>query len=104
MDPTMNMNVVRTGAPQSGVYTLTFTEVSYITQEYASKTRNCVEGNVLNHQGILTLYPNIDTEPDIVQQPAIIASYDNNGQHSVINNSLTTTWGNWKYDGKSPLV
>jgi hypothetical protein len=103
MDP-MNTNVVRTGRTQNGVYTLTFTEVEYIKQEYASKQRNCIEGNVLNHQGMVILYPNIDTEPDITQQPDIIASYDNNGQHGTINNSLTTNWGNWKYNGKSPLI
>jgi hypothetical protein len=90
-------NAVRRGRPAAGKVTLSYTEVPYIIQEYASKKRNCVEGNVRTYQGRIILTPNIDTEPDLHMNPDIVNNFDNNTEHQNMSNSLTTNYGNWHY-------
>lgn len=68
----------------------------YISQNYASKYRNCIEGNVYEWTGSLTLDPPGTLSPDLTHSPDIVNSIDlaanwvNLGQ-----SAWGTAWGNW---------
>jgi len=67
------------------------------SQNFASKYRNCVEGNFYSYRGVLTLYPPGITSPDLLQRPLINGSIDGytNFVGSGINSKFGTEWGNW---------
>jgi hypothetical protein len=67
------------------------------SQQFASKYRNCVEGNFYNYRGVLTLYPPGITAPDLLQRPLINGSIDGytNFAGSGVNSKFGTEWGNW---------
>ena len=71
----------------------------YISQGYASKYRNCTEGNIFNWKGVLRLQPNGSLSPNIVQSPDVINNIDlgtnwvNMGQSR---NPWGASWGNWQ--------
>ncbi len=63
----------------NNIITIDNTETPYITQEFASKIRNCVENIIYTFRGNLSLFPEGDTEPDIYTNPDIVASIDLSG-------------------------
>jgi len=68
----------------------------YITQPYASKYRNCIEGNVFEWLGTMTLNPpatldpDLSTSPDVINNLDLAANWINLGQ-----SAWGTHWGNW---------
>lgn len=77
----------------------------YISQGYASKFRNCIEGNVFEWNGSITLDPPGTLNPDLTQSPDVINNIDlaqnwiNLGQ-----SAFGTSWGNWVDVGAPQVV
>ena len=76
------------------------------SQQFASKYRNCIEGNIYNYRGTLVLNPPGITNSDLLQRPLIngnIGDYTNfvgGGASS----KYATEWGNWTDAGSSAVV
>jgi hypothetical protein len=78
------------------------------SQPFASKYRNCIEGNIFNYRGTVTLNPAAITDSDITQNPVI------NGNLDLYTNFMTKTtskrsafgseWGNWSNYGSPSVV
>ena len=67
----------------------------YSSQNYASKYRNCIEGNVFEWSGIITLNPAGATSPDITTSPDVINNLDLASNWINLANAWGTQWGNW---------
>jgi len=79
------------------VVSLPYTATLFQSQPYASKYRNCVEGNVFDWVGTMSLSPSGDTSPDTKVAPDVVNNLDL--ASNFVNLSATqgwgTTWGNW---------
>ena len=74
------------------------------SQIFASKYRNCIEGNIYNYRGTLKLTPPGITTADLLQKPLINGSIDNYTNFVRGGSSnLNTEWGNWT-DAGNPSV
>jgi len=67
------------------------------TQPYASKFHNCVEGNVYNWRGHISLYPSGDLQPDITVSPDVVNNLDlaSNWINLEAQAAWGTRWNNW---------
>jgi hypothetical protein len=76
------------------------------SQKFASKYRNCIEGNIYNYRGTLILNPPGITAPDLLQRPLINSTIDNytNFVGGGSSSRLGTEWGNWTDAGNPSLV
>lgn len=76
------------------------------SQQFASKYRNCIEGNIYNYRGTLVLNPPGITAPDLMQRPLINGSIDNytNFVGPGSNARYGTEWGNWTDAGSASVV
>ena len=69
---------------------------AYISQPFASKYRNCIDGNVYEWKGSITLTPwgtlspDLSTLPDVVNNIDLASNWVNLGQ-----SAFGTQWGNW---------
>ena len=90
--------MANSGTEQMGsLVTLAWSEVNYLTQQYASKKRNCIEGNVYTYNGIITLEPFVDTSVDNTTEPVVITP-DTQKYTAVIDKgpgAITTVFNNW---------
>jgi hypothetical protein len=100
-DSTASTNTVKTG----DIVTLPFSSVVYQTQQFASKFRNCIEGNIYNYTGSLTLDPPGTVSPDITQAPDIISNLDLNANWAnltkFLGTAIGTSWANWTNIGSA---
>jgi len=67
----------------------------YTAQNYASKYRNCVEGNVYDWVGTITLTPPGTIAPDITSGPTVTSNIDLASNWINLVNAWGTQWGNW---------
>lgn len=67
----------------------------YISQPYASKKRNCVEGNVYTWKGALTLYPSVSTSVDTTVGPTVVNNIDLASNWLAVDKAWNTSWGDW---------
>lgn len=74
---------------------LAHSEVKYISQPYASKLRNCIEGNIYTYQGEITFDPPGDTAPDINTAPDVVTNIDLASNFINMTSAYSTSWGNW---------
>lgn len=74
---------------------LAHTETKYISQPYASKFRNCIEGNIYTYQGEITFDPPGDTSPDITTSPDVVTNIDLASNFVNMAAAYGTQWGNW---------
>ena len=74
-------NVTKTG----DLIHLNGTSTPYITQSFASKTRNCVENIIYVWNGTVTIDPPGDLEPDLDVNPDVISNIDLSGLTNFIN-------------------
>jgi hypothetical protein len=76
------------------------------SQQFASKYRSCIEGNVYNYRGVLELNPVGITNPDLQQRPTINGSIDNytNFVGGGRSSRFGTEWGNWTDVGSAKTV
>jgi hypothetical protein len=66
-------------------------------QNFASKYRNCIQGNLYNYRGVLEMNPVGITAPDVLKRPTITGSIDNytNFVGGGSSSKFGTEWGNW---------
>ena len=88
-----------TGYKQRGhLITLDHTDDTLLQQQpYASKYHNCVEGNIYNFRGNISLFPSGDTQPDTSVSPAVVNDLDlaSNWINLSAQQGWGTSWGNW---------
>jgi len=102
-------SVASTAVNKNGVIMLPYTSNNINQQQpYASKIRNCIEGNVYNYRGTVTLDPPGILDSDITQGPVINSNLDLSSNFINLANSLRsmfgTKYGNWTDYGASQVV
>lgn len=90
-DEAASTNVQRTGE----IISLPYTSTSVLSQDYASKLRNCIEGNIFNYTGRLVLDPPGVVDADITKQPDVNSNIDLNQNWVNLQNAWGTQWVNW---------
>lgn len=73
LDINQSSNIVQ--KPNKSVW-LAHTDVPYITQSYASKYRNCIEGNIYTYRGEIRFDPPGATMPDMQKSPDVTVAID----------------------------
>lgn len=68
----------------------------YIKQQYASKYRNCIEGNIYTWIGTITLTPSGSISPDTTTSPSVVNNLDLAQNWLNLQNAWGTQWGNWE--------
>mgnify|MGYP003345058545 FL=1 len=68
----------------------------FIQQGYASKYRNCIEGNIYTWRGIIKLTPTGSLAPDSTVTPDVINNIDLAQNWVNLQNAWGTQWGNWE--------
>lgn len=68
----------------------------YINQQYASKYRNCIEGNIYTWIGTITLTPSGSISPDTTTSPSVVNNLDLAQNWLNLQNAWGTQWGNWQ--------
>ena len=89
---------------RGALVTLMWEEVDYLSQSYASKKRNCIEGNVYTYNGVLTLDPFVDTTVDNGANP-LVTTPEVNRYSSIVNGgrgAITTLYNNWQGKQNQP--
>ena len=78
------------------------------SQPFASKVRNCIEGNIYNYRGTVVLDPPGILDADITQNPVINSSLDLSANWinaaSTLNSMFGTQYGNWTNFGAAEIV
>lgn len=90
-DEAESTNVVRKG----NAVLLKYDSVPYITQGYASKYRNCVDGNIFVWQASIEFNPPGDYQPDVTKSPDVVNNIDLASNFTAIAAAFGTQWGNW---------
>jgi hypothetical protein len=94
-DATQSSNITKTG----DIITLPYTSSVFQKQPYSSQFRNCIEGNVYNFRGSLTLDPAGSVEPDLTVGPTVVSNLDLSANFVNLQKYLATAsgtqWGNW---------
>ena len=86
-----------TGVRQVGpIVILDYVNSTYIAQIYASKYRNCVEGNIYVWKSDIVLKPNYQASPDLKTNPDVVNNLDLSQNFINIKNAWGTQWGNWQ--------
>jgi len=67
--------------------------VVYQSQSNASKYRNCIEGNVYNYRGTITLNPPGSVTADINKNPDVISNLDQSPNWINMKRNRATAWG-----------
>ena len=81
---------------QVGKYVmLNYTENAYLSQSYASKYRNCIEGNIYTWNGTISFNPPGDTSPDLTTSPNVVTNIDLASNWVNLAAAFGTQWGNW---------
>ena len=74
---------------------LNYTESPYLSQPYASKYRNAIEGNIYNWNGTITFNPSGATSPDLTTSPDVTTDLDLASNWVNIASAFGTSWSNW---------
>jgi hypothetical protein len=90
-DATQSQNVVSVGE----LVLLDYNEVPYISQPFASKYRNCIEGNIYHYTGRIDFNPTGDFSPDITKSPDVTTNLDLASNFVNIAKAFGTKWDNW---------
>lgn len=98
-----------TAVDKNGIIMLPYTANTVNQQQpYATKVRNCIEGNIYNYRGTVVLDPPGILDSDITQGPVINSNLDLSSNYVNLANSLRsmfgTQYGNWSDYGASQLV
>ena len=96
----LSTNVVQAGA----LVLLDYNQIPYISQNYASKYRNCIEGNIYVFKGDVTLNPNYMASPSIKTNPDVVNNLDLSQNWINLKNAWGTQWGNWETVASSSQV
>ena len=86
-----------TGVVQAGALVLLdYYQELYIAQQYASKYRNCIEGNIYVFKGDVNLMPNYMASPSLKTNPDVVNNLDLSQNWINLKNAWGTQWGNWQ--------
>lgn len=88
-DPVSSTNTVKTGQ----IISLPFTTQLNQQQSYASKYRNCIEGNIYNYRGSIILDPPGTIEPDVTVGPDVVSNLDLSSNWINLQKYISTAWG-----------
>jgi hypothetical protein len=91
IDPELSTGVVKRG----DLVMLDYQEKQYIAQNYASKYRNCVEGNIYVFKGSINLFPNYSASPSLKENPDVVNNLDLSQNWINLQKAWGTQWGNW---------
>jgi len=91
-DPELSVNTVQVGP----YVMLNYKQVGWIAQNYASKVRNCVEGNIFVYKSSVTLTPNYQTSPSLKDTPTVSDTLDLASNWINLKKAWGTQWGNWE--------
>ena len=80
------------------------TRENYIQQAFASKYRNCIDGNIFVFKGNVKFDPAGDTNPDLNSQVDIPVNIDNSANFAALPMAYGTQWGNWNTTSQSSSV
>jgi len=75
---------------------LNYTENAYLSQPYASKYRNAIEGNIYHWNGTVTFNPSGATSPDLTVSPDVVTNLDLASNFVNIAAAFGTQWNNWQ--------
>lgn len=98
-----------TAVDKNGIIMLPHTSNNVSQQQpFASKYRNCIEGNIFSYRGTVVLDPPGILDSDITQGPVINSSLDLSSNFVNLSNSLKsmfgTQYGNWSDYGTGQVV
>ncbi|CAM6000439.1 unnamed protein product [Sphagnum balticum] len=95
-DLTIN-NASSVGVSQVGEVTiLNYNTTSYVTQPYASQYRNCIQSNLYDWVGVLTISPTADTTVDYTSEPTVTVTDDDTANWVNLANAWGTQWDSWQ--------
>lgn len=105
----MRFDAAASTAVQKG-YVIMLPHTSAVNQQqpFASKVRNCIEGNIFNYRGTVVLDPPGILDADITQAPAINSTLDlaSNWVNlaNTLNSMFGTQYGNWTNYGAAQVL
>jgi hypothetical protein len=67
----------------------------FLSQPFASQERNCAQDTLYVWNGIVTLNPEGDYQPDVTTNPDVVVSLDSYSNWSTLANAWGTQWGTW---------
>jgi len=106
----MNFDAAASTAVQKGYVIMMPHTANNVNQQqpYASKYRNCIEGNIFNYRGKVVLDPPGILDSDITQNPVINSSVDLSSNWMNLSNSLNsmfgTKYGSWTNYGPEQIT
>jgi hypothetical protein len=76
---------------------LSYTEIPYINQPFASQYRNCIQSTLYTWQGAMALSPSADVTPDYSSNPSLVSvNLDLASNWVNLSNAWGTQWGSWQ--------
>ena len=95
--PTVFDSVNSTNVIEKGnAILLPYNHQLYISQPYASKYRNCIEGNIYVWKGEITFDPPAAVNPDLTVAPDIVNNLDMSSNWINLQAAWGTQWGEWQ--------
>jgi hypothetical protein len=103
--PLQYSQALSTGTIQKGkMVLLNYTSVPYIKQGYATKYRNCIEGNIYTWKGDITFDPPGSTMPEVNKAPDVVTNIDLASNWVNLGASaFGSQWGTWNTTSKSSV-
>jgi hypothetical protein len=91
LDQELSSGVIQAGQ----IAILDYNQVPYISQKYATKYRNCIDGNIYLWKSTINLNPSYQTSPDLTTNPDVVNNLDLSQNWINLKNAWGTQWGNW---------
>jgi hypothetical protein len=96
-------SALSSGVVQKGnAVLLNYTETPYFYQNYATKYRNCIEGNIYTFKGDITFNPPGSTMPDLNKAPDVVVNIDlASNWVNMGASAFGQQWGSWNTTSQS---
>jgi len=95
-DPSATSQVVRFGPAGSGLYSLPYTSIPFLTQGLASKSVNINPFNVFSWFGSVSLFPSTDTWIDHITLPTLVTNMFNEHDGIRDGETIETSYNYWE--------
>jgi len=95
-DPSATSQVVRFGPAGSGLYSLPYTSLPFLTQGLASKSININPFNVFSWFGSVSLFPSTDTWIDHITLPTLVTNMFNEHDGIRDGETIETSYNYWE--------
>jgi len=98
----LNQNLSTPNMQNGSIVTMPVTGTTKIPMvQFASSIRNCVEGNIYNWTGTITLDPPGSVDPDVTKGPQVVGNLDLSQNWVNLANAWGTQWANWTNVGSA---